>query len=214
MPESRQPSASLLKAVIREGIAVQEVWPFVFATFLGGGSLTALGLMVFSSDILVLAGIAMTSLGIAGMWLAGRGALRNDKAMAIGLFLFGNFCTAASLTLSSSNKLLLVGMVFSAAGIGSMWIIGKHGLFPRIIWSAFVFGTTLQAVGLTVFPSKMFVSAGMVLVSGSVFGMWLATHPAPHVRDWERQEVVNIGIEGGKQAVELGHHGAEMEQHI
>lgn len=207
----RTPPTKIATALVHEGIAVHEVWLYVLAAFIGGGTLTALGVMVLSNDAFVLAGIALTSVGIVGMWLPGRGALRGAKLLAIGSFLFGNFCTAASLTLSSSNNLLLVGMIFSAAGIATMWLIGKQGLTARVIWCGFVAGTSMQAVGLTVSSSNLLVSAGMVIVSGSVFGMWMATHPAPHLRDWERQEVVNLGVEGGKHAIELEGHGTQTE---
>lgn len=212
MSQFRRPS-HIAGALLTEGIAVHEVWPYVLILFLGGGTMTALGIMVLSNDLLVFAGIVLTSVGIAGMWLPGRGPVRNGKALAIASFLFGNVCTAASLTLSASNNLLLTGMIFSSAGIGSMWLIGKRGLLPIIIWWTFVVGTALQALGLTVLPSKLIVSAGMMLVSGSVFGMWMKTHPAPHLRDWERQEVVNIGIEGERHAAEMQHHTSQTAQH-
>ena len=207
----RRPPHHVAAALFKEGVAVHEVWPYVLAIFICGGALTALGLTILSDDFLVLAGIVLTSVGIACMWLPGRGAVRSGKAFAVGAFLSGNFSTATALTLSTSNRLLLVGMILSAVGIASMWFIGvgKRGPLPMAIWAAFVLGTSLQAVGLTVFPAGPLVGAGMVLVSGGIFGMWLQAHPAPAVADFERAEVMNRANEGAIHAAgQMGDPGA------
>ncbi len=188
--------------LVTEGVAVYEVWPYVLAIFLSGSVMTALGLTILASNGLVLAGMVLTSLGIASMWLPGRGAIRWRSLVVIVAFLVGNFCTAMALTLSASNQLLLVGMILSAIGIGGMWAYDKHGPLARAIFAAFVGGTSLQAIGLTEFPSNALIGVGMMLVSGGVFGMWLHAHPFRVVRDYERDEVISREIDQERQTLE------------
>lgn len=186
-----------------EGVAVHEIWPYVLAIFLSGGVMTAVGLTVASNDRLVLGGMMLTSIGIVSMWLPGRGALRLRTVAVIATFLLGNFCTAISMTLSASNQLLFVGMVLSALGIGGMWAIDKHGLLARAIFVAFVRGTSLQALGLTVMPSDLLIGLVMTSVSGGIFGMWLHAHPYQAVRDYQRDEATGRAIEVVQKPPEL-----------
>ena len=190
-------------ALFREGVAVHEVWPYVLGIFVSGGVMTAVGLKVMGNDLLVLAGMVVTSVGIAGMWLPGRGPIRRGQASAVGTFLLGNSCTAASLTLVTSNPLLATGMILSALGIGGMWLIGKHGLIASGIFGTFVLGISLQALGLTVFPSDLSIGFGMMFVSVAIFGMWLHSHPFQFVRDYERDEVLGHAIQNQQETLDV-----------
>ena len=190
-----RPPTHLVVSLRTEGVAVDDVWPYALAIFVSGGILTAVGLTILSNDAFVLAGMVLTSVGIVSMWLPGRGALRRSVALVIVTFLAGNLCTAIALTLSASNTLLLVGMMLSASGIGGMWIIGQHGATAKVICGTFIAGTTLQAIGLTVWPSSILIGFGMVAVSSGVFGMWLHAHPFRVVRDFQRDDATSRAID-------------------
>lgn len=193
----------VVASLVTEGVSVSEVWPYVLAIFLSGGVLTALGLTVFFNDTLVFAGMLLTSVGIVSMWVPGRGAVRRRKALVIGFFLLGNLMTAVSLTVSTSNVLMLGGMTLSAIGIAGMWLIDKEGVLAQVISLAFVSGAALQATGLTVFRSDLLIGVGMVAVSGGIFGMWVHAHPFQLVRDYERDDLVSRAVDGQQKAVEL-----------
>ncbi len=175
MAEQRSKSAQQqirLSLLFAEGVSGAQIWPFVLAVFLAGGTCTAIGITVAENDLLILAGMILSGIGVVAMWLPGKGALRAATAGVLLAFVAGSACTAVSLTVNPSNPLLLAGMVLSAIGIAGMWLLGKQGRFPRAVAGSFVSGITLQAVGLTAVPSDVLVMLGMVLVPFAVFGMW------------------------------------------
>ncbi|MCB9483079.1 MAG: hypothetical protein H6675_03625 [Dehalococcoidia bacterium] len=155
-----------------EGVSVAQIWPYVFAVFLAGGTCTAVGITVAENDYLILAGMILTGVGVVSMWVPGKGALRPSTAGVLLAFVSGSVCTAISLTVNPSNPLLFAGMVLSSIGIAGMWLIGKESRFSRVVAACFVGGITLQATGLTAMPSDVLVMLGMVLVPSAVFGMW------------------------------------------
>ena len=80
---------------------------------------------------------------------------------------------AMTLTVQPSNVLFFAGMVLTGVGIIGMWLVGKTGPLAQGAAATFIGGVSAQAFGLTLTPSDPLVMAGMILVSGGVFGMWV-----------------------------------------
>jgi len=176
MTMSQQPRSAQsqikIGTLFAEGVSVHQIWPYVLAIFLAGAASTALGITILESDKMIMAGMILTGLGIASMWLPGKGRLQLRTVLVLLAFVAGSVFTAVSLTIQPSNPMLFAGMVLSSTGIAGMWSIGKTGRLVLGVASTFVAGILLQAVGLTLAPSDLLVMMGMFLVSAAVFGMW------------------------------------------
>ena len=173
-----------ISMLFAEGVSVAQIWPYVLAVFLLGGTCTAIGITVAENDYLILAGMVLSGVGVVSMWLPGKGALRLSTTGVLVAFVAGSICTAISLTVHPSNPMLFAGMVLSSVGIAGMWLIGKESRFSRLVAGCFVSGITLQATGLTAVPSDVLVMLGMVLVPSAIFGMWFeANRPASGGQD-------------------------------
>jgi len=170
-PKSAQ-SQIRVGTLFAEGVSVRQIWPYVLAIFIAGAASTALGITVAESDTMIMAGMILTGIGIASMWLPGRGPLRLRTVAVLLSFVAGSAFTAVALTIQPSNPLLFIGMLLSSIGIAGMWSIGKEGRLARAVAATFVTGIFLQALGLTALPSDLLVMAGMLGVSTAVFGMW------------------------------------------
>ncbi len=170
-PKSAQ-SQIRIGTLFAEGVSVTQIWPYVLAIFIAGAASTALGITVAESDVMIMAGMVLTGIGIASMWLPGRGPLRLRTLAVILAFVAGSAFTAVALTIEPSNPLLFVGMMLSSVGISGMWAMDKEGRLARAVAATFVLGIFLQALGLTALPSDLLVMAGMLGVSTAVFGMW------------------------------------------
>ncbi|MEX1022072.1 MAG: hypothetical protein WD058_02885 [Dehalococcoidia bacterium] len=150
-----------------------QAWKFIMPVFFAGSVTTATGLTVIPNDSIILLGMVLTGIAVVSMWLPGKGGVRLQTAAVMLIFVTGSGLTGLALTVNPSNTLFFWGMVLTGIGIIGMWLVGKTGPLALGIAGAFVAGTSLQATGLTIAPSDALVMPGMILVSGSVFGMWV-----------------------------------------
>ena len=89
------------------------------------------------------------------------------------LFLAGSVITAAGVTMAESDTVILVGMVLTGVAVVAMWLPGKGlNLLTFGVMVAFVGGSGLTALALTVNPSNAFFLWGMILSGAGIVGMW------------------------------------------
>ena len=89
------------------------------------------------------------------------------------VFFAGSVTTAAGVTVAESDTVILLGMVLTGIAGVAMWLPGKALHVPTLaVMLAFVGGSALTALALTVNPSNTFFLWGMILTGFGIIGMW------------------------------------------
>jgi hypothetical protein len=91
------------------------------------------------------------------------------------IFFVGTIITAAGTTVSKSDMIVFVGMVIMGLGVVAMWLAetGKPGLKSIPGPLAFIGGSVLTAMSITIIPSNPLLCIGMILTCGGTMAMWL-----------------------------------------
>ncbi len=91
------------------------------------------------------------------------------------IFFAGTFATSAGITVAKNDMMVLLGVVLTGIGVIAMWLPGKGGLrlSTGAVLGAFVGGTLLTALSLTIRPTNDYLFWGMVLLGLGIVGMWL-----------------------------------------
>lgn len=101
------------------------------------------------------------------------GAASQTWLYILPLFLAGSVTTAVGVTIAESDQVILVGMVLTGMAVVAMWLPGKGlNLMTLGVMAAFVGGSGLTALALTVNPSNAFFLWGMILSGAGIVGMW------------------------------------------
>ena len=92
------------------------------------------------------------------------------------IFFVGTVITAAGTTTYKSDTVIFVGMVIMGLGIVSMWLAeaGKPKLLALPGPLAFIAGSVLTAMSMTINPSNPLLCSGMILTGIGTLVMWVA----------------------------------------
>ena len=105
------------------------------------------------------------------------------------IFFVGTIITAAGTTVAKSDMIVFVGMIIMGLGVVAMWLAetGKPGF--KSVWGplAFIGGSVLTAMSITIIPSNPLLCSGMILTGGGTMGMWL-------VGKWGRSSALLVAI--------------------
>lgn len=103
------------------------------------------------------------------------GGLGQRPEPLIGLILFAGIATTAvGVTVAANDTVVLAGIVLSGIGVVAMWLPGQGGLrlSTSTVIGAFVIGSALTGLAMTVNTSNALLFWGMVLVGLGIIGMW------------------------------------------
>ncbi|MDA0270506.1 MAG: hypothetical protein O2798_09215 [Chloroflexi bacterium] len=125
----------ILVGMTLTGIAVVSMWLpgkgairwqtfAVMLAFVSGSACTAMALTVNPSNELLLLGMVLTSVGIAGMW--GTGRVGRLPLGVCAFFVSGTSIQATGLTLMPSDFLVMAGMVLVSSSIFGMWFVANR----------------------------------------------------------------------------------------
>jgi hypothetical protein len=91
------------------------------------------------------------------------------------IFFVGTVITAAGTTVDKSDTVVFVGMVIMGLGVVAMWLAstGKPSLKSATGPLAFIGGSVLTAMSMTISPSNPLLCGGMILTGVGTIAMWL-----------------------------------------
>ena len=117
------------------------------------------------------------------------------------VFFAGTVITAAGTTIHKSDMVTFVGMVIIALGVIAMWAAQANaGLkhFPGPV--AFMAGSVISAMSMTINPSNTLLCSGMILTGLGTIGMWVVM-----VEGWSAgSALVSVLFSGGIVTEALG----------
>lgn len=101
--------------------------------------------------------------------------MRHRWFRALPIFFVGTVITAVGTTIYQSDTVIFVGMVIMGLGVVAMWVseAGNLGLksFPGPV--AFVLGSIITAMSMTIRPSNPLLCGGIILTGLGTIAMWV-----------------------------------------